>query len=216
MFEKIQDKQPVDKKVETLTAVAVQPISAVKKLDKKQVTGGKRQSSKAESVTDEAVKPTAKKAEKAENGAKSKKRENKPAAKTVLHYEKVAPEQPSKASKTSKQSSKQSDGKDSVVKPSKKSKDTAVTPAKEDCKTKTASAKKDSAKGRKSSKGTSSVEPAPALEVKSKSKKAAKVIEEKPTAVKSSPAKDQGIESAIAKTQIPNVKAAAANGTSST
>lgn len=99
MFEKIQDKQPLDKKVETLTAVAVQPISSVKKLDKKQVTGGKRQSSKAESVPEEVVKPTVKKAE---NGAKSKKRENKAAAKTVLHYEKISPEQPSKASKTSK------------------------------------------------------------------------------------------------------------------
>ena len=182
MFEKIQDKQPLDKKVETLTAVAVQPISAVKKLDKKQVTGGKRQSSK-ESVPEEVVKPTVKKAE---NGAKSKKRENKAAAKTVLHYEKITPEQPSKASKTSKKSSKQSNGKDSVEKPSKKSQDTAETPAKEDCKTKVASAKKDNAKGRKSSKGTSSVEPAPTVEVKTKSKKAVKVIEEKPAAVKSS------------------------------
>lgn len=183
MFEKIQDKQPLDKKVEILTAVAVQPISAVKKLDKKQVTGGKRQSSKAESVTEEVVKPTVKKAQ---NGAKSKKRENKAATKTVLHYEKIAPEQPSKASKTSKQSSKQSNGKDVVEKPIKKSQDTAETPAKEDCKTKDASVKKDNAKRRKSSKGTSSVEPAPTVEVKSKSKKAVKVIEDKPAAVKSS------------------------------
>ena len=61
MFENIQDKKPSDKKVENLTAVAVQkkqePISAVKKLDKKQVTGGKRQSAKSESTPEEPVKP---------------------------------------------------------------------------------------------------------------------------------------------------------------
>ena len=128
------------------------------------------------------MKPTV---NKAENGAKSKKRENKAAAKTVLHYEKIAPQQPSKASKTSKQSSKQRHGKDPAEKPSKKSQDTTEIPAKEDCKTKAAPAKKDNAKGRKSSKGTSNVEPATSVEVKSKSKKAAKVIDEKPAAVKS-------------------------------
>ena len=49
---------------------------------------------------------------KATNEPKSKKRDNKAAAKTVLHYEKVAPESASKAVKTSKPSSKQSNGKD--------------------------------------------------------------------------------------------------------
>ena len=97
--------------------------------------------------------------------------------------------------KTSKPSSKQSSGKDATDKTKKRSQDTAGTvdtPANDDCKTKPAppkplaEKKKDNAKGRKSSKPTSSAEPAPAVEVKSKTKKSTKVIAEKPATAKTS------------------------------
>lgn len=102
--DKVQKKE-VDKLIPVVVPRIHGQVSTVKKLDKKQVTGGRRSSRKSESPVrkdDLPSKTTAKKTETIE--VKPKKREAKAAAKTKAKVEKVEPQRTSKNSKASKTS----------------------------------------------------------------------------------------------------------------